>query len=177
MSSGLPPSPCLCVHMLRRTRTKPKTENSAKPCDTGSPLPDISRSFPTVDFSSVDPIWPDKTSPEAEAYHYTRDAILARGQRCISALATRPEKYVFVISHSGFLRLGVVGWWFFNADYRIFDFEDGPSESGELDAPNLKQHQDTIAGGQGWSITEPVKLGLGLPGGSTPVEDPSDSVV
>jgi hypothetical protein len=149
------------------------TENSSKPCDTGSPLSDISPSYPTVDFSSVGPVWPDKISPEAQAYHYTRDAILARGQRCIATLAARPEKFVFVVSHSGFLRLGVVGRWFFNADYRIFDVEDGDSH-----VPRLSQHQDTISGGLGWSFTEPVELGSGLPTDDSPAEeDPGNSVV
>lgn len=147
-------------------------ENSSKPCDTGSPVAEVSRSYPAVDFSSVDPVWPDKRSPEAKAYHHTRDAILARGQRCIAALAARPEKFIFVVSHSGFLRVGVAGWWWFNADYRIFDFE-----TDAAGAPKLKQHDDTIAGGLGLSWTEPVELGLDLPAEDTPEEDPNATVV
>lgn len=148
-------------------------ENSAKPCDTGSPVPDIAARHPTVDFSSVDPVWPDKTLPAAERYHHTRDAILQRGRRCRDALADRPEKYVFVVSHSGFLRLGVVGWWFYNADYRVFNFELGDDGTTQV----LTQHPDTKTGGLGWSLPEPVTLGSDLPAENTPEESVGDSVV
>ena len=84
-------------------------ENSAKPCDTGSLVPEIQADFPDVNFSDVDPVWPDKTSSAGRPYAYTRKAILERGQRGLVKLYDRPEKFIFVISHSGFLRLGVVG--------------------------------------------------------------------
>ncbi|KAF5614201.1 phosphoglycerate mutase [Fusarium subglutinans] len=128
-------------------------ENSSKPCDTGSPLSSISPSFPQVNLSSVDPLWPDKTSPSAERYWYTKKSILARGQRALDDLKKRPEKLIFVVSHAGFLRLGVAGYWFFNSDYRVFDFE----------AQGIKQREGTAAGGMGLSFTEPVELGLDLP--------------
>ncbi|KAF4335087.1 phosphoglycerate mutase [Fusarium beomiforme] len=130
-------------------------ENSSKPCDTGSPISSVSSSFPKVNFSHVDALWPDKTSPSAERYWYTKNSILARGRQALEDLKERPEKLVFVVSHSGFLRLGVVGYWFFNSDYRVFDF-DGEGVS-------LKQQEATIAGGLGLSFTEPVALGLDLP--------------
>ncbi|KAF5564902.1 phosphoglycerate mutase [Fusarium phyllophilum] len=128
-------------------------ENSSKPCDTGSPLSSISPSFPKVNLSSVDPLWPDKTSPSAEQYWYTKKSILARGQRALEDLKKRPEKLIFVVSHAGFLRLGVAGYWFFNSDYRVFDFED----------KGIKQRETTAAGGMGLSFTETVELGLDLP--------------
>ncbi|KAG5778331.1 hypothetical protein H9Q73_007989 [Fusarium xylarioides] len=128
-------------------------ENSSKPCDTGSPLPSISPSFPKVNLSNVDPLWPDKTSPSAERYWYTKKSILARGQRALDDLKKRPEKLIFVVSHAGFLRLGVAGYWFFNSDYRVFDFE----------GQGIKQREETAAGGMGLSFTETVELGLDLP--------------
>jgi hypothetical protein len=89
-------------------------------------------------------------------------------------LASRPEKFVFVVSHSGFLRVGVVGWWFFNADYRIFEFgtPTGVAETAEHERPPLTQHQDTLHGGLGWSSEDRVELGAGLPDGD--VVEPSD---
>ncbi|KAG9502287.1 hypothetical protein J7337_005114 [Fusarium musae] len=106
-----------------------------------------------VNLSSVDPLWPDKTSPSAERYWYTKKSILARGQRALEDLKKRPEKLIFVVSHAGFLRLGVAGYWFFNSDYRVFDFED----------KGIKQREETKAGGMGLSFTETVELGLDLP--------------
>lgn len=143
-------SPILPSHTQTRSRS---LENSSKPCDTGSPLSSVSPSFPKVNLSSVDPLWPDKTSPSAERYWYTKKSILARGQRALEDLKKRPEKLIFVVSHAGFLRLGVAGYWFFNSDYRVFDFED----------EGIKQREATAAGGMGLSFTEPVELGLDLP--------------
>ncbi|KAM4064430.1 hypothetical protein HRG_006241 [Hirsutella rhossiliensis] len=97
-------------------------ENSAKPCDTGSPAASLVPLFPHVDFGCLDPVWPDQTCPRAGRYAYTRGAILARGADALDALRRGPEDLIFVVSHSGFLRSGVAGWWFFNADYRIFRF-------------------------------------------------------
>jgi broad specificity phosphatase PhoE len=114
--------------------------------------------FPDVDFETVDPVWPDKTTPAGRRYAYTRTAILARGKHCLEELSRRPEKLVLVISHSGFLRVGVTGYWWMNADYRIFDFED--AASGEL---RLRQDETTLSGGLGLSWKGPVELGSDLP--------------
>jgi broad specificity phosphatase PhoE len=116
--------------------------------------------FPKVDFGGVDIIWPDKTSPEARLYAYTRTDILARGQRALSHLRDRPEDLIFVVTHSGFLRQGCVGRWFFNSDYRIFDFKGQAGDAGI----QLEEDPGTDAGGLGLSRTEPVALGTGLPG-------------
>ncbi|KAF4504069.1 hypothetical protein G6O67_008683 [Ophiocordyceps sinensis] len=160
-------------------------ENSTKPCDTGSPAASLSPSYPHVDFTRLDPVWPDKTSPKAYRYAHSRAAILARGADALEALHRRPEDLVFVVSHSGFLRSGVVGWWFFNADYRIYRFDDAPpaAEQGGNDAGNaqqtmttarslLTQDESTLAGGLGLSHAFAVELGAELPGeGEVPEED------
>ncbi|KAI1761947.1 phosphoglycerate mutase-like protein [Hypoxylon sp. FL1150] len=141
-------------------------ENSAKPCDTGSSVDRLKEEFPTVNFSKVDPIFPDKTSPAASQYHFTKKAILARAQIALKKLYDRPEKVIVVVSHSAFLRLAVSGYWYFNADYRIFDFAPmiGPD-----DYYRLQQHESTRekGGGLGRSWIDPIVLGSELP-----VEDP-----
>lgn len=139
------------------------TENSAKPCDIGTPLPTISAEFPRVDFSHVDPVYPDKTTPAGARYAYSRNAITARAKLALSDLHARPEKLIAVVSHSGFMRQGMTGFWFFNADFRIFDFEEGIKGPGE--PPRLKQWDMTKQGGLGWSWEEPVEVGDGLPDG------------
>ncbi|KAI1633357.1 histidine phosphatase superfamily [Biscogniauxia mediterranea] len=137
-------------------------ENSDKPCDTGSPVDKVAAEFPAVDFSTLDPAWPDKTSPAGSHYHYTKTALLVRAQASLKKLYERPEKVILVVSHSAFMRLAVTGCWYFNADYRIFDFAE---MAGPGDTYRLEQHASTKekGGGLGLSWTEPVVLGSGLP--------------
>ncbi|KAI0407553.1 phosphoglycerate mutase-like protein [Xylaria palmicola] len=137
-------------------------ENSAKPCDVGSAISKVADEFPEVDYSTVDPVWPDKTSSAGHEYHYTKTAILARGQVALQKLYSRPEKVIIVVSHSGFLRLGVTGCWFFNADYRVFDFAAMQNPGGPY---QLEQHASTKekGGGLGHSFTKELMLGSGLP--------------
>jgi len=45
-------------------------------------------------------------------------------------LRGRPEKVVAVVTHSGFLRVGVSCRWYENADFRTFGFGDGDEEVG-----------------------------------------------
>ncbi|KAL3952420.1 hypothetical protein ACCO45_012363 [Purpureocillium lilacinum] len=180
-------------------------ENSDQPCDTGSALDAIAPSFPHVSFSNVSPLWPDKTtsstpSPSsaataqtkeptpAQLFGYSRVSILARGRRALEALHARPERLVFVVSHSGFLRAGVSRWWFFNADFRVFDFvaAGAPSSSWQAEGDGeqqkeeaargeeddrllLRQEEGMVSGGMGWSLPERVALGEGLPNGENGV--------
>ncbi|KAH8646741.1 histidine phosphatase superfamily [Xylariales sp. PMI_506] len=137
-------------------------ENSAKPCDTGSPAPALAKEFPDVDFSTLDPVYPDKTSPAGAHYYYTKQALMKRGQSALKKLYSRPEKVIIVVAHSGFLRLCVTGSWFYNADYRVFDYAERSSE----DAPFvLKQSPETEqnGGGLGWSFKHTVVMGSDLP--------------
>ncbi|KAI8624961.1 phosphoglycerate mutase-like protein [Xylariaceae sp. FL1651] len=137
-------------------------ENSHKPCDVGSEVSKIAEEFPNIDYSTLDPVWPDKTSPAGSQYHYTKTALLARAQIALKKLYERPEKVIVVVSHSGFLRLAVTGCWFFNADYRIFDF--AATGSPEV-SYQLEQHASTKekGGGLGNSWTVQVVLGSDLP--------------
>ena len=117
-----------------------------------------------MDFSHVDPVYPDKMSPAGAHYWYTRKAIVGRAQAALADLHARPEKAVLVVSHSGFLRQGVTGSWFFNADYRIFDFAARETNGGgEAPSYDLVQWDATSEGGLGWSWTETVKIGDDLP--------------
>jgi broad specificity phosphatase PhoE len=96
--------------------------------------------------------------------------ILARGQSVLRELAAKPEKAVLVVSHAGFLRVGVTGRYFMNADWRVFEFEgsgsgsggSGDGEEGE-EGVRLKEWEETEKGGMGWSWDKVVPLGDGLP--------------
>ncbi|KAK0707822.1 histidine phosphatase superfamily [Lasiosphaeris hirsuta] len=134
-------------------------ETTAKPCDTGTPISQLEAQFPQVDFSGVDPVFPDKTSPAGAAYKFSKQAIMARGHSCLRELYNRPEKVIVVVSHSGFLKRGISGHYYFNADYRIFDFET----EGEPETYLLKQWEATKKGGLGWSLEETVQVGDELP--------------
>ncbi|KAK6216769.1 phosphoglycerate mutase [Colletotrichum tabaci] len=135
-------------------------ENSAKPCDTGSSVDDLKAEFAKVDFSAVDPVYPDKTSPRGAKYAFTKEAILERARSGVQDIREHKEKLILVVSHSGFLRLGVTGHWFFNGDYRVFELD----ECNEPDQPpKLKQLEATLSGGLGKSWPDPVVIGSDLP--------------
>ncbi|CAG8983919.1 hypothetical protein HYALB_00006886 [Hymenoscyphus albidus] len=102
-------------------------ENSDKPCDIGSPIPIISREFPDFDWSAVDPVWPSKTG----LYRFSREGLMERGTMAKEWLRSIPEKVIVIVSHSGFLRVGVSHKGYYNADYRIFEFGEGEKE-GDL---------------------------------------------
>lgn len=98
-------------------------ENSNKPCDTGSSLQELSKRFPELDFSHVDPTYPDKS--DKTPYAYTKKANRERGNHCLEDLFARKEKVIAVVSHAGFLRTGISKRRFANADYRCFEFSRG----------------------------------------------------
>ena len=136
------------------------SENCDKPCDTGSPISTMAQEFPDFDFSKVDPLYPDKTSNlSSNPYAFTRKAILARGQTCLQSLYSRPEKCIAVVSHSGFLRAAVCNRRFFNADWRVFEFDEAKmqqsKEKGEgLDGQGLYLLRE-------WEETEQKGGGMG----------------
>jgi len=113
-------------------------ENSAKPCDTGSPVAELNTQYPDVDFCGLDSIFPQKTGLHA----YTQKAVLERGRFARQELKARKEKVIAVVSHSAFLRIAVANARFANADYRIFDFKDEDPDSVEM---------------QEWELTKKVR--------------------
>jgi hypothetical protein len=137
-------------------------ENSAKPCDVGTPAEALGKEFPQIDLSTLDPVYPDKTTPAGAHYAYNKKALLGRGQASLKKLYDRPEKVIIVVSHSGFLRLCVSGCWYFNSDYRIFEFEERATDDEPI---RLKQSPETLekGGGLGLSLKDPVELGSDLP--------------
>lgn len=99
------------------------SENSTENCDIGLPLCKTASLFPSLDFSAVDPTYPDKSL--GTPYAFDALANRRRGDECLRALYARPEKVIAVVSHSGFLRTGITRRKFGNADYRIFTFGRG----------------------------------------------------
>ncbi|KAK0118991.1 hypothetical protein ONS96_012064 [Cadophora gregata f. sp. sojae] len=118
-------------------------ENSAKPCDTGSPIPEMEREWPQFDWSTVDPRYPATDG----LYECSRKGLTRRGIAARNFLRNRPEKIIAVVSHAGFLRTSLCSRRFDNADYRIFNF----GEEDEGDIPRLVE----------WELTETKGGGLG----------------
>lgn len=161
-------------------------ETTENPCDIGSDPATLALDFPDVDFTDVDPVFPDKSSEQAKAYAYSRQALVARAQTVLAELHGRPEDVVLVVSHSAFLSRAVAGTMFGNADYRIFSFaEDAETaESAETAASTaplcpppstvaglpplryrLREWEETRRshGGMGWSYDTVREIGIGLP--------------
>ena len=77
--------------------------------------------FPHFNFQTVFAEYPQKTGRWA----FSQTAIIQRGLHCRQWLHSRPEKVIAVVSHSGFLRVGVSHARYANADYRVFQFKEG----------------------------------------------------
>ncbi|KAH8676694.1 histidine phosphatase superfamily [Tricladium varicosporioides] len=101
-------------------------ENSAKPCDTGTEISEMQKEWPQFNWSTVDPKYPSKTG----LYEFSKTSLSKRGIEARKWLRNRPEKVIAVVSHSGFLRVGVSYKKYENADFRIFDFAEGDEEIG-----------------------------------------------
>ena len=122
-------------------------EVSAKPCDHPVPVSATKALFPAIPeaaYAGLMAPYPEKTG----IYAFTPPAVLARGEACLAWLKARPEKVIAVVSHSGFLRVGIANRGFANGDYRVFDFVDGDelkaSRSREMDdRPGLLERDIT----------------------------------
>ncbi|CAK7216128.1 hypothetical protein SCUCBS95973_002699 [Sporothrix curviconia] len=150
-------------------------ETTDNPCDVGLPIAEVSPRFPAVDFSQVDPVWPEKKTPEAQRYAFTRRDLVTRAQAVLAELYARPEKVVAVVSHSAFLSKAVSGSMYANADFRIFDFEEpgevppaALSEAAALSKDELpplvyrlREWDETRQGhgGMGWSLDDVRNIG------------------
>jgi hypothetical protein len=153
-----------------------RQENSAQPCDTGSPISLMSKEWPDFDWSVVDPAYPSKEG----LYAYSKSGLRNRGleARYLSPslyltpsdsaqyvnvnskwLHSRPEKVIAVVSHSGFLRVGVSARKYDNADFRVFDFQSSDEArvgSPSLDGVRVKEYELIE-----WELTEKKGGGLG----------------
>ncbi|KAK4171191.1 histidine phosphatase superfamily [Triangularia setosa] len=98
-----------------------------KPCDTGRAIEGIKldKTFDCVDSSKIDSIWPDKTSPRAALYHCFPHSIIQRGQKALRDLDKSDEGIVIIVSHNGFMRMGLIGQWTGNADYLVHSIVQG----------------------------------------------------
>jgi hypothetical protein len=136
-------------------------ENADKPCDTGSPITVMEEEFPDYDFSAVDPTYPDKTTNlSSNPYAFTQKAILARGQSCLRALYNRPEKVIAVVSHSGFLRTAVCNRMFFNADWRVFTYDEDAMAKNGGTRFILKESEETEKKGGGMGRSDVGVFGI-----------------
>ncbi|TVY85876.1 putative phosphatase [Lachnellula willkommii] len=118
-------------------------ENSAKPCDTGTAIPIMEKAWPQFNWADVDPLFPKKEG----LYEYSQRGLTQRGIEARKWLRGRPEKCIAVVSHSGFLRVGVSYRKYENADFRIFGFEEG----GEWDG--LVEWEETEKNGGGLGLS------------------------
>lgn len=119
------------------------SENYDGPCDTGTSLAILAEEFPTMDFSKVDSIYPDKSYNTP--YAFRRSANLERGQECLRRLYARSEAVIAVVTHSGFLRTSISKRRYDYADYRIFGFRSD-SKTGRL---SLVEDAETARKGGG----------------------------
>jgi broad specificity phosphatase PhoE len=101
-------------------------ENSDSPCDTGTSISVMKKEWPQYDWSTVDPVFPAKKG----LYAYSKPSLIKRGITVREWLRTRPEKVIAVVTHSGFLRVGVSYRRYENADFRVFDFAEGETANG-----------------------------------------------
>lgn len=116
----------------------------------------MQKEWPQLDWSLVDPLYPAKTG----LYEYSKRGLTERGIAARKWLRERPEKVIAVVSHSGFLRVGVSYKQYENADFRIFDFAEGDEEIGG----KLVE----------WELTEARGGGLGKSGKGTFMPEPED---
>jgi len=95
-------------------------ENTANNIDIGRPVSELMNEFPDFDFSTVDPVFPRKEG----LYEFSLEGLTERGVHARKWLRERKEKVIAVVSHDGFMRVGVSHKKFGNADFRIFEFEE-----------------------------------------------------
>jgi broad specificity phosphatase PhoE len=95
-------------------------ENTVNNIDIGRPISELEKEFPLIDWSLIDPVFPAKEG----LYAFSQEALTERGSVARKLLKERKEKVVAVVSHDGFMRVGICQRKFGNADHRIFEFEE-----------------------------------------------------
>jgi broad specificity phosphatase PhoE len=95
-------------------------ENTVNNIDIGRPVSELMKEYPDFDFSTIDPVFPAKEG----LYEFSLEGLTERGIVARKWLRARKEKVIAVVSHDGFMRVGISQRKYGNADYRIFDFEE-----------------------------------------------------
>ncbi|PVH80400.1 phosphoglycerate mutase-like protein [Cadophora sp. DSE1049] len=124
-------------------------ETTTNAIDIGRPIEELTRDWPNIDWSAMDPIFPSKEG----LYAFSAEALLRRGAAARKWLRSRPEKVIAVVGHAGFMRIGLCNRKFDNADWRVFEFENVDGEEGQDDGKGLRLVE--------WEETERNGGGLG----------------
>lgn len=117
-------------------------ENTVNNIDIGRPVSELMKEFPDFDFSAVDSVFPKKEG----LYEFSLEGLTERGVRARKWLRERKEKVIAVVSHDGFMRVGVSQRKYGNTDFRIFAFEEN-GEGG--DGLKLVEWEETEKNGGG----------------------------
>lgn len=128
-------------------------ETSTNMVDVGRPLSELEKEWPEVDWSHNDPVFPSKEG----MYAYSAPALVERRQAARKWLRERGEKVIAVVSHAGFLRVGLCERYFGNADWRVFEFGDGEGEEmveWELTEGNGGGMGRSFKGVAGWEVSD-----------------------
>lgn len=110
-------------------------ETTNNPCDLGAEPSVLQNEWPDLDFSSLDPIYPQKVG----LYEASEEAFQRRASFAKRWLFKQPEKCIVVVTHSGFLKRVLGGPRFRNVEYRTYELVE---ESGDL---KLKEINRDIA--------------------------------
>ncbi|KAI1368799.1 histidine phosphatase superfamily [Xylaria arbuscula] len=108
-------------------------EDTANPCDVGAERTELEKVWPNFDFSQLDPIYPQKTG----LYGPGEETIRKRAEVARQWLSEQTDKYIVVVTHSGFLNRVVEGPRFRNTEYRTYQVEK--NESGQVALVELKE--------------------------------------
>lgn len=128
-------------------------ETTTNKIDIGHPVSELQRDWPKVNFTHVDPIFPSKEG----VYAFEAAALLERGAQTRKWLQNRPERVIAVVSHGGFMRIGLCNRKFGNADWRVFELED--IQSGDNKGSRLIEWETTEQKGGGLGLSERGSFG------------------
>ncbi|KAL7628697.1 hypothetical protein AAE478_000212 [Parahypoxylon ruwenzoriense] len=114
-------------------------ETTDNPCDIGGEPSTIKSEWPDLDFSTLDPIYPQKTG----MYENSEDAFRKRAAFAKRWLFERPEKCIVVVTHSGFLRRVVEGPKFRHAECRVYRFAED-TEDQDLKLKEISREEASL---------------------------------
>ncbi|KAI1394985.1 phosphoglycerate mutase-like protein [Hypoxylon fuscum] len=97
-------------------------ETTNNPCDVGDEPSVIQNEWPDLDFSTLDPVYPQKIG----LYEASEKAFLKRADFAKRWLFERPEKCIVVVTHSGFVRRFVEGPKYLHVEYRTYQLAEDP---------------------------------------------------